>query len=75
MNDVDSSHTAKQGEADFMIGIGKTNNDGDEFQRYISLCKNKLAGDLDTLSEMRHAKVPVIIQPEIARYGDVLTWN
>lgn len=72
MNDVDSSHTAKQGEADFMIGIGKTNNDGEEFQRFISLAKNKLDGDVDTSPDLRHAKVPININPSIARYSDVL---
>jgi hypothetical protein len=75
MNDVDSSHTAKQGEADFMIGIGKTNNDGEESQRFISLCKNKLAGDIDTLPDLRHGKVPVTIQANIARYTDVMDWK
>lgn len=75
MNDVDSSHTAKQGEADFMIGIGKTNNDGEEFQRFISISKNKLSGDLDSVAELRHGKVPVTILPEIARYEDVLKWE
>lgn len=72
MNDVDSSHTAKQGEADFMIGLGKTNIDGEEFLRYISLCKNKLTGDSDTNPELRHAKMPIRILPDVARYEDML---
>jgi replicative DNA helicase len=75
MNDVDSSHTAKQGEADFMIGIGKTNNDGEELIRFLSICKNKLAGDTDTMPDLRHGKMPVVIQPEIARYADSVTWG
>jgi len=70
MDDVDSSKTAKQGEADFMIGIGKTHTDGEEFLRFLSICKNKLAGDVDTIPELRHGKMPVIIQPETARYKD-----
>lgn len=68
MNDVDSSHTAKQGEADFMLGIGCTHNDNDEFTRYLSICKNKLPGDADSIPEMRHAKMQVGINPFIARY-------
>jgi len=72
MNDVDSSHTAKQGEADFMIGLGKSNSEGEEFIRYVSLCKNKLTGDADTNPELRHAKVPIRIKPEIARYEDMI---
>lgn len=68
MNDVDSSHTAKQGEADWVLGIGMTHNDGDEFVRYLSICKNKLPGDEDTVPEMRHARMQVGINPFIARY-------
>jgi replicative DNA helicase len=75
MNDVDSSHTAKQGEADFIVGIGATNNDGEEFIRYLSVCKNKLIGDSDTIPELRHGKMSVIIQPHIARYEDSMKWN
>jgi replicative DNA helicase len=75
MNDVDSSHTAKQGEADFMIGIGKTNTDGEEYMRFLSICKNKLSGDVDTLPELRHGKMPVTIQPEVARYCDSVEWR
>lgn len=68
MNDVDSSHTAKQGEADWVLGIGTTHNDSDEFIRYLSICKNKLPGDEDSVPEMRHAKLQVGINPFIARY-------
>jgi hypothetical protein len=75
MNDVDSSHTAKQGEADFMLGIGTTNNQGEEYIRYLSACKNKLQGDEDTKSELRHGQVQVNIFPETARYGDIMKWN
>jgi replicative DNA helicase len=75
MNDVDSSHTAKQGEADFMIGIGKTNTDGEEFMRFISMCKNKLGKDADCIADLRHAKLPVAILPDIARYQDSMTFS
>ena len=44
MNDIDSSHTAKQGEADWIIGIGKDNSGGYEKMRYLSILKNKLPG-------------------------------
>jgi replicative DNA helicase len=75
MNDVDSSHTAKAGEADFMIGIGKTNTDGEEFLRFLSICKNKLAGDTDTLPELRHGKMPVVFNADISRYEDSTKWQ
>ena len=70
MNDVDSSHTAKQGEADWMLGIGKTYEHGQEELRFLHICKNKLQGDEDSIPEMRHGRIEVIIQPEIARYKD-----
>lgn len=70
MTDVDSSYTAKQGEADFMFGLGKTHDEKEENLRFISISKNKLMGDKDTLEDMRHAKVPIIINPTIARYSD-----
>lgn len=75
MTDVDSSHTAKQGEADFILGIGATNNEGEEYVRYLHACKNKLGGDEDSIPELRHGKVSVIIKPEIARYEDSMVWN
>lgn len=72
MNDVDSSHTAKQGEADFMFGIGKSDNEMEETMRYISICKNKLAGGTMTKDTLRHAKFPLRIIPTTARYEDVV---
>ena len=71
MNDVDSSHTAKQGEADFIIGIGKTNDEGLQNMRYLNISKNKLIGDEDTDSSMRHGRAEVLIKAEIARYEDL----
>jgi replicative DNA helicase len=75
MTDVDSSHTAKQAECDLMIGIGATHNDGDEYTRYLSICKNKLTGDADTIPELRHGKIPVLIDPINARYKDIQQWK
>lgn len=69
MDDVDSSKTAKQGEADWILGIGKSHNDGEEFVRYLHLSKNKLSGDEDTIPDLRHGKESVIIRPDIARYN------
>lgn len=71
MTDVDSSHTAKQGEADWMLGIGKIDKEGLEEVRYLSVPKNKLDGDPQyTKEDRRHDKWEVIIKPEIARYED-----
>ena len=68
MNDVDSSKTGKQGEADWILGIGKIEDAGYEYVRYFNISKNKLIGDPDTRPEMRHGKPTVNIKPSIARY-------
>lgn len=71
MGHVANAKTAKQAEADFILGIGKSNEGGYEYIRYFNISKNKLTGDSDTLSSHRHAKLEVLIKPEIARYEDI----
>jgi replicative DNA helicase len=71
MDDVDSSKTAKQGEADWILGIGMTHREGMENIRHFNISKNKLLGDEHTDSNMRHAKMDVVFKPEIARYEDI----
>lgn len=74
MNDVDSSHTAKQGEADWVLGIGKDSDEGLKRVRYLSVCKNKLPGHPDKIEELRHAKVEVFINESKAIYEDKLNF-
>lgn len=69
MENVANAKTAKQAEADWILGIGKSHTEG-EYIRYLHLSKNKLTGDEDTDPEQRHGKATVIIRPEIARYVD-----
>jgi hypothetical protein len=71
MDDVDSSHTAKQGEADWILGIGMSHEQGKELYRYFHLCKNKLEGDADTEPTRRHDAWVVSLDPEISRYEDI----
>ena len=71
MDDVDSSKTAKQGEADWILGIGKSHQEGMESIRHFHLCKNKLFGDESTNSSLRHGKRDVLLFPLIARYKDL----
>lgn len=76
MDDVAYAKTAKQGEADWILGIGKSNNPNDgEFTRYFHLPKNKLMGDEDSDESLRHGRLPVRILPEIAQYEDIHTFN
>jgi hypothetical protein len=69
MDDVDSSKTAKQGEADWILGIGKE-TDNTSNMRYLNISKNKLLGDKDSLPDLRHGNSAVIIKPEYARFLD-----
>lgn len=71
MDNVANAKTAKQSEADWILGIGTVHDEGLKFIRYLHLSKNKLSGDACTLPEMRHGRMEVIIQPELARYRDI----
>lgn len=71
MDNTAGAKTAIQAEADWILGIGKVNDAGYELVRHLNICKNKLLGDEDTDPSMRHGKIDVLIQPEIARYRDL----
>lgn len=71
MDDVAESKTSKQGEADWILGIGCVHGDGKRNLRYFSICKNKLIGSSETDEGLRHGQMTVLIQPEIARYKDI----
>jgi hypothetical protein len=71
MANVANAKTAKQAEADWILGIGKVNDTGYEMVRYLHASKNKLAGDEDSDPTLRHGKREVIINPSIARYEDI----
>lgn len=72
MAHVANAKTAKQAEADWILGIGKTNDEGLGYIRHINISKNKLFGDEDSIEDLRHGRFDVIIEPTIARYKDVL---
>lgn len=71
MGHVANAKTAKQAEADFILGIGKTHDPGWEAMRFLNISKNKLVGDQDSDPNMRHARMEVLIEPNIARYRDL----
>ena len=62
---------AKQAEADWILGIGRINEPGFDYIRYLHLSKNKLRGDPDTNRHMRHDRWEVLLEPEKARYTDI----
>jgi len=71
MDNVAGAKTSIQAEADWILGIGKTNDAGMEMIRHLNICKNKLLGDEDSRPEMRHGRFDVLIQPTVARYRDI----
>lgn len=64
MDDVAESKTTKAAEADFIIGVGKTHDEGQEEVRYLHLIKNKLTGN--------HARITCRIRADIGRYEDLV---
>lgn len=66
------SKTAKPSELDFIIGIGRIDKTGYDDVRFISLPKNKLRGDKDTIETMRHMKgKEVLLRPALSIYEDI----
>jgi replicative DNA helicase len=72
MAHVANAKTAKQAEADWILGIGKIHDGGYENIRYLHASKNKLTGDEDSDPHQRHGKKEVLIEADIARYKDIV---
>jgi len=72
MANVANAKTAKQAEADWILGIGTTHDSGWESIRFLNISKNKLMGDTDSDPKQRHGKLQCIIEPEHARYKDLV---
>lgn len=72
MGQAADAKTSKQAEADWILGVGATNEVGFEFVRHFYLSKNKLMGDEDTDPNRRHDRWDVLIEPQTARYKDIL---
>lgn len=67
-NQLEGCQTEIQGELDVQIMMGKIFESGYEYNRYINIVKNKLAGGPKCNPDMRHGKYEVLIEPEIARF-------
>ena len=70
MGNVADAKTAKQAEADWILGIGKTHDPDYQHKRYLNISKNKLMGDEDTVQANRHGRLEVNFEPTIGRYLD-----
>ncbi len=71
MAHVANAKTAKQAEADWILGGGKIHELGFETIRFLHASKNKLLGDVDSVPELRHGRCEVLIDADRARYGDI----
>ena len=71
MGHVANAKTAKQAEADWIVGIGRSNEEGLAYVRNFNISKNKLQGDVESDPAMRHGQMTCIIKPEIGRYVDM----
>lgn len=71
MSHVAEAKTSKQAEADWILGIGRSNESGTEDVRFFNISKNKLLGDDETDPNERHGRFEVYIRPMIARYEDL----
>lgn len=66
------SKTAKPSELDFILGIGRIDKEGHENVRYLTLSKNKLRGDMNTIEGMRHMRAhQVLLKPHFSIYEDM----
>lgn len=75
MDNVANAKTSKQAEGDWILGIGKIHDPGSEYVRFLNICKNKLFGDEDSNPELKHGRFETIIEPQIARYRDVISYD
>lgn len=75
MEHVANAKTSKQAEADFIVGIGKTSDRDSQSVRYLNISKNKLLGDPDSIGTLRHGSFETLIEPQIARYVDVIQYS
>lgn len=75
MEHVANAKTSKQAEADFILGIGKTHDQNQEYVRFINISKNKLFGDKDSIPDLRHGRFEVMIEPTVARYKDIIRFD
>lgn len=75
MEHVANAKTSKQAEADWILGIGKTNGEGEQNLRYLNISKNKLHGDTDSLSDLRHGRFETYMEELTARYKDIVNYE
>lgn len=71
MAHVANAKTAKQAEADWILGIGCIHEPGWELVRFLNISKNKLTGDTDSDPALRHGKLQCTIEASRARYNDL----
>jgi hypothetical protein len=71
MSNVANAKTAKQAEADWILGIGKDADKDLNGLRFFNVSKNKLLGDEHTEPRLRNLHCEIKFSPEIGRYEDM----
>jgi replicative DNA helicase len=66
-----NSKVGKPAEMDYIIGIGR--EEGESVARYLSLPKNKLRGDANTVETLRHGHWPVALISDISTFKDTVS--
>lgn len=67
-NQLYGSKTTVQGETDVLIMIGAVHDPGKEYERYLSICRNKKPTTGKMEPTLKHGKFVVSIDPERCRY-------
>lgn len=70
LDDADYSKTGKQGEADWIIGVGVNTNIGFENMRYLNVLKNKLGNGDNCDEQLRHGKFRTELDFKFSKYKD-----
>jgi hypothetical protein len=75
MEHVSNAKTSKQAEADWILGIGKVHAAESDKLRFLNISKNKLLGDEDTISDLRHGRFETFMEEHVARYKDIVKYD
>lgn len=70
MDSMSNSKVGKPAEMDLIIGIGMKAEGG--LNRYLSIPKNKLRGDKNTIEQLRHGRMVVGLEPTKSRFFDIV---
>jgi len=71
MDSMANSKVGKPAEMDLIIGIGMKEGDT-KLMRYLNIPKNKLRGDDNSVEQLRHGRMSVMIDPTKSQFIDII---